>query len=399
MKKKRKKRIRGRVTINWGRVGITLGLILIVVLIIVAIVPNKRNTVRSDRAELFISAKAVVIRDETAYYADFDFNNISIRADEGKKVSAGEELAVVYRLGYTEDVAQRLIDVQTEIYALQIKLLSGINNPDVTAAEQKIDALEKELSECGMGIGTRREYEIEHDLSAAVKARNDLLRVVVQPTEELNTLYAEETTRKKQLDEWTSGRVVSQEDGIFSCYSDGLETSLCMDKLDRISATQISSALSGSGYSTANSSENFMYRIVKDDAFCVAFITNEQSIPRVYSGENYSVTFEGFDMTYTGTCIHSELSGKKTVSVIKFNDDIGELLTRRTVRISVSAPFSGTSVLKKAIKFEDGKPYVKFITADGTQKIYVEVLATDKKYAIIRAADGQMSIDGLDYSS
>lgn len=400
MNRKKKPRIKKRRTLRKKPLIILFSVIAAIVVLIMVIFPPVEYDSRRAQMEFSLTQNAVVIRDENAYYAEFDFTNIAFTADEGKKVSAGEELACVYNLGYTEDIAQRLYDVQEKVYNLQTKLMSGISNPEISDAEERVQLYRSELLQAKKTEGSRSILDIEHDLRSAVKARNALLREVVQPTEELQALYDEEATRSRQYNEWNSGRVVSQEDGIFSCYSDGMEVSLCMDKLDRISSVQIENALKSRGYTTARSSSNFMYRIVKPGKFCIGIITKKESVPRIYSGEEYTVKFNGLDMQLTGKCIKSEPSGDYFLSCIELEGDIGELLTRRTVNVTVTGLFSGNEVLIKAIHYNDaGETYVSFITPDGVKKINVDALATDKKYAIIRTTDSQDNIDGLKYSS
>ena len=397
MDERRKRRLRVHSRPNFKGIAAVVAVAAAVIVLIAILFPAAVHDSSRGQFTLDMTKTAVIIRDETAYYAEFDFNNIAIRADEGKTVAAGEDLGLVYKLGYTEDIARRLYEVQEKIYALQTSLMSGISNTEISDAEEKVAFYRDALAHVQDGGSELSVLEIEHSLREAVKARNNLLRDVVQPTEELTALYSEESLQARRLDEWTSGRIVSQEDGIFSCYSDGYETSLCMDKLDRISSEQISNAVSGKKYTT----DNFMYRIVKPGHFCIGIITERNSVPRIYSGEEYSVTFNGIRKTYTGKCVRSCVSGDYYLSLIRIDDEIGELLTRRTAKVNVTANFSGNKVLTKAIHYgkEDGQTYVYFKTGDGTEKIAVDALATDGKYAIIRAADSQKNIDGLKYST
>ncbi|MBQ9950105.1 MAG: hypothetical protein IJO93_05240 [Clostridia bacterium] len=370
-----------------------------IIILIIALVPKAQYMAESDVMPLIIETDAVIIRDEDAYYAEFDFGNISFSADEGEQVTAGQELATIYRLGYTEDVAQKLYSVQKEIYVTQTALMSGINKPEVDAAEAKIDALEHELQDAEGGAEKRHTNDIENELKEAVTMRNSLLREMVQPNEKLTSLYAEEETRKKQLSEWSS-RIIAGEEGRFSCYMDGLEQSLCMKKLDSITVSQVQNAFEEKGYTTAGNTNNFMYRIIKPESFCIAFLQSATDIPRIYVNEKYNVSFTGLNISYEGTCIKSFVSNKKVLSVIQFSGDMGDLITMRTAKITVSADVRGAKVKSNAISIKDGVAYMNFVTGqNSTEKIAVEVLATNKKYAIIRAVGGERELSGSWYST
>ena len=334
MRRRRRRRLR------WDRIipvaAVALAVLAGVGMLVALLVKNIKT--RSNKPEFDMSATVVVIRDENDYYSEFDFGKIDYFADEGETVQKDEALAAIYKLGYTGDVAQKLYNVQQEIYEKQMSLLTGISMPEVDAVQNDIDRLLLEIRSINEGDGERRVREVEPELNEALERRSSILKSMVQPTEELSELYKEEESRKKQLDSWVS-RVVSAADGTFSSYHDGLEQSLCMDKLDILTPNQLKSALSSSGYSVTVGDDGFMYRIVNPSSFCVgALLKNDHKGEKPEVNKSYMIRFKGDEQSYSSECIKCEEGEEYTMYLFRINEDVGKLISVRKVDAHIYIP-------------------------------------------------------------
>lgn len=383
------RRKRTRYRLKKGTLAVMLVLLLVIIGVFAAILitPKEERIVETDTVSFSMRASTVIIRDETSYYSEFDFSDIRFSANEGEAVVAGQEIAVVYKLGYTEDVAQNLYDVQKQIYECQLSLLSGINKPEIDAIETEAEALTQELSSIASGNDPKRVKEIENELSEKIKKRNELLRTMVQPTEELTELYRQEAVRMTQLEEWTS-RVVAAQDGRMSSYFDGYEQSMSMDKVESLTVSQVERVLEADEDSLPVT-ENIMYRVVKPGVFAIAFIMDEDDVPGIYVGEDYTVIFDGYEDTpYSGTCVKSEKTDGSVLCVIQVQGELRDFMTLRTANATVTQSFTGLRVGREAVTVQDGAFYVEISTgATTTQKVKVDVLAMDEEYAIIRESE------------
>ena len=81
------------------------------------------------------------------------------------------------------------------------------------------------------------------------------------------------------------------------------------------------------------------------------------------------------------------------VNMLEFNEDIGELISVRSVKVSLSADMVGLKVPLKAILFDKGVPT---LTVDG-KPVHLNVLSADDDTAIIAAKDGSALQAGQRY--
>lgn len=393
MNKSRKNRSR----IRWGRVIIAFIIISAVVFAILKVIPGGTYKCTTNNLELNFSTKAVLIRDEKGYYLgadDDEFSRIEYVVNEGERVVQGQNVAVTYKMGYTDEVLQKLYNIQQEIYEEQLSLLSGVNKPEVTEIQSTIDELINYLRDSNNNNKEIGIKELEIKIKKALSNRNALLRSMVQPSETLEDLYKQEQNRLDQIKGWTNN-VIAAEDGIFSCYSDGNEQSLSLEKQDIISASQLNKVAGEKGYdaSMGENDSGFMYRIIDDSHFAIGIVTDSNDLNRLYTSEKYLVNFNGV-CEFEGTCISNKINKDKCLAIIMFNENVSKFINMRTVDVTISARYTGIRVDKDAIRFDkQGKTYVNLVKNGTTEKIYVDVLANTKLYVIIRATDNNINFE------
>lgn len=347
--------------------------------------------------KLDLSVKGVVIRSETSVEVD-KFDKATYKIKEGEKVYEGMPVATVYKWGYSDDMMQSLISLQSQIYDMQCSLFAGIENSDVKLIEDQITQKRLVMRETLLSGGEKDMLELQNELLALLEQRENLLATVVQPTEELSALYASAQTKKTQIAEWRN-EIVCPGAGVASFYFDGFEQALNADKLDILTADLVNSAKKAQAPSSVASS--LLYRIVDPNKWYVAFTTKASDPLRTAAGESYSVSFGGYTAApLKGTALAPIVSDDYVVNILAFTDDIGELMSIRSVEITLDADMTGIKVPLKAISIKNGVPGITLELTAGERFIEVDVLASDKENAIVRGRNaGETLTSGLRYKT
>lgn len=411
---------RSRMKIN-PRFYIILCLALAVVVVtVLAFKPGgKSGSLSAGRQELTMETSAILIRSESCNSVE-KYDRVSFQVREGAQVTAEMPVAVVYRWGYTDDMTQALLKVQEQIYAKQIELLGGVESAELASLNAQITGKQRDIRTAlaadvntvslsavsappspspGLAEGeaaaagaaapqaaARQPLDlltIEQDIKALLSQRCNLLRQAVQADEALNALYSEAEAKKAQLAEYTS-EVAAKGGGVVSFYFDGYEQVLNADKLDVISAELVNKVLSNAG-SGASATENLLYRLVEPGRWYLAFVTPKDQALRVSAGQVYAVRVEGYpDKQFMGTALEPVVNENGVVNMLEFNEDIGELISVRSAKITLSAEMTGMKVPLKAIALEKGVPT---LLVEGA-KVGLNVLSADEDTAIVAAKEG-----------
>ncbi len=394
----------------------TVLLAMIVLAVLVLKPGGKSGSLSPGSQALTMQATAILIRSETCHSVE-KYDRVSYQVQEGAQVTAEMPVAVVYRWGYTDDMTQALLNVQTQIYAKQMELLGGVESAELTALNSQITAKQREIrtalsestrtltvsavsatatpqggdasappspsaapqaAEASLDLLT-----IENDIKALLTQRCNLLKQYVQADEALNALYSEAETKKAQLAEYTS-EVAAKGGGVASFYFDGYEQVLNADKLDVISAELVNKVLSNAG-AGGTGTENLLYRLVEPNKWYMAFVTPKDQALRVCAGQVYAVRAEGYaDKLFMGTALEPVVNENGVVNLLEFSEDIGALISVRSVKITLTADMSGMKVPLSAITFDKGVP---MLMVAGT-KTPLNVLSADEDTAIVMAKEG-----------
>ncbi|MEA4969569.1 MAG: HlyD family efflux transporter periplasmic adaptor subunit [Candidatus Pelethousia sp.] len=395
---------------------VTVLLAMIVLAVLVLKPGGKSGSLSPGSQALTMQATAILIRSETCHSVE-KYDRVSYQVQEGAQVTAEMPVAVVYRWGYTDDMTQALLNVQAQIYAKQMELLGGVESAELTALNAQITAKQREIREA-LSESTRTLtvsavsatatpqggdasaspspsaapqaaeapldlLTIENDIKALLTQRSNLLKQYVQADEALNALYSEAETKKAQLAEYTS-EVAAKGGGVASFYFDGYEQVLNADKLDVISAELVNKVLSNAG-AGGTGTENLLYRLVEPNKWYMAFVTPRDQALRVCAGQVYAVRAEGYaDKLFMGTALEPVVNENGVVNLLEFSEDIGALISVRSVKITLTADTSGMKVPLSAIIFDKGVP---MLTVAGA-KTPLNVLSADEDTAIVTAKEG-----------
>ena len=225
---------------------------------------------------------------------------------------------------------------------------------------------------------------VVEQLETAMVNRQDYLRQNKRDDTRLTQLYDEESTRLSSIQSW---RVESTADraGVLSFYIDGYENDLTVAGLDALTAADVRAVLAGGTLAnTAQTRQTGLYRIVDQDAWYVALVSNVNSwIPLV--GQTYYLQLEGFeDLSYTATVTNVQKTSDTVLAVFRIDQPIGPLIYQRTGRATLSISLKSLAVDTEALYNQDGQIGVWLNDVPGGTFVPVDVLSTEGDLSLIQ---------------
>ena len=387
IRKKRKKKKKVRVS-PWMILAIVLLLAAIGVVLYV-LLHNGREEIAESGAMTYVlrDKSAVIIRDEYTYVST-ELAKTDLHKEEGAEVKRGELLATAYKLGYSDELMQSLLNAREEVYRAQIERIGSTKDQKLDEINDGIDGVKSLIEACVMDRSGEDLESLYRQLDSLLKERTEYLKTKVQETEQLRSLYAAVPDREELISAWT--------EDVY--YFDGYEQAMNVEKLNMLSADLIKRALKESGAAGWTTDDKTrVCRVVNESKWYIAFVTTGDSMKRLASGIEYEVTIEGCG-TYTGVAKEPFLSGDEIVNLIEFTTPLGKLIELRSVKITVRATVSGVKVKSNAIIFEDHEPYIELIRSGAHHAIRIDILAVEGDRAIVRAhTPGDSLVEGVSY--
>lgn len=364
---------------------LALMLVAVTVAVVLLLSDSGGGTLETGTMRMELAVKGIVIRDEMSVTVD-KYDKVMFQAAEGAESYEGMPIARVFKWGYSDDMMQSLITVETQIYEAQTALLSGVENADLANIELQI--AQKRLAIRTRLLGGEGDLlTLENELTSLLAQRKEYLRNTVQPTEALSALYAAEQTKQEQLASYVT-EVTASGAGAVSFYFDGYEQALNYDKLGMLNPELISNALKNTANMAGGSAENLLYRLVNPNRWHVAFLTGKNEPLRTLAGAQYTVQFEGVpDKLFTAAALEAAVYDGEVVNLLEFTEPIGSLLNARTVNATVSMEASGLLVPLDAVAMHDGAAYIMLRTVGEEHEVAVNVLAKDEENALIQTKD------------
>ena len=385
-------RRRKRVT---GRFYVFLLILLLIVFLIVRPYLNfgsKSAVIMAAQSEFTQNMNCVIIRDEAVSTSE-STAHIEYAATEGTLVNAGETVAYVYSAGYSESLLQKLEETRAKIQDYhKTEILNNIKDDTLARYDTIVDMMALEFKNLVNHDSQGSLLTAARQLETAMVNRQEYLRQNKREDVKLSKLYDEETTRLNNIQSWRKVENASQS-GVISFYTDGYESVLSAENIASLSAADINTVLAGERLTTPSAKETAVYRIVNQDCWYVALVTDAKTWNPVV-GQPYTLQMEGFeDLSFTAFVTSVQKESGSILAVFQINDPIGPLIYQRTGRAKLTATISGLSVSSKALSEENGQIGVWLIDVGGETFIPVEVLSSDGSNALIQPlVDGALGI-------
>lgn len=370
---------------------IIAGAAILIALIIVLFIVLRPSLLLAEEGtvQFGVDLDGIVIRSEKLYQMDVN-GKVELTAEEGQKVSAGDEVVSVYSSDYSESVVAELKSCQEKIFDyLRNNLLKGVQNKELQDLDDQIASLTEKIQSQVKGESSDNLITLERELKNLMDERLRFLREQVNVDAELQKYYEEEAALQARVDGWIMSNV-AESDGIVSFYFDGAETMLTTDNMTKLSKKDINNILEGKSYYTLTNSSSArpLYRLVDEYKWYVV-VVSPKKIDEFENDLAFNVTFAGAkEPVYTAKVIDSKEDSGEYIYYLSFNQSIEALLLARNVEMRVYADYVGIKVPNSAVVSQGGEQGV-YVRNEKKQKVFipVDVLITAGDYSIIQSSD------------
>ncbi len=379
---RRRKRIKMRFFVT------VFAMVAVVVLAIVLVKnASHRNEIQFGSIDAALEVSGAIIRDESIVMTE-PYEKASFAVVEGQTVTGNELIAQVYKRGYQDETMISLLNLQKEIYAMQLQLLGENQPPELTEINTNIQTVEEQIRSTSRGETSLDMLTLEQTLKALLMERITLLSGIVTGDATLNNLYADLAQQQKTQQDWRRDILNTAGTGVVSFYFDGYERVLSASKLSTINAALVNSVVKGgnTASTTDSSSELPLYRVINTTHWYLAFVTKAKDAMRLAEGEQYFVTFPDFsEQSYTATAMATTELESSVVNLLEFHTDIGKMIGTRVATASISKAAQGLIVPLDAIDYVSGVPGLNIAYGESALRVEIEILASDEKNAVVRA--------------
>ena len=379
---RRRKRIKMRFFVT------VFAMVAVVVLAIVLVKnASHRNEIQFGSIDAALEVSGAIIRDESIVMTE-PYEKASFAVVEGQTVTGNELIAQVYKRGYQDETMISLLNLQKEIYAMQLQLLGENQPPELTEINTNIQTVEEQIRSTSRGETSLDMLTLEQTLKALLMERITLLSGIVTGDATLNNLYADLAQQQKTQQDWRRDILNTAGTSVVSFYFDGYERVLSASKLSTINAALVNSVVKGgnTASTTDSSSELPLYRVINTTHWYLAFVTKAKDAMRLAEGEQYFVTFPDFsEQSYTATAMATTELESSVVNLLEFHTDIGKMFGTRVATASISKAAQGLIVPLDAIDYVSGVPGLNIAYGESALRVEIEILASDEKNAVVRA--------------
>ena len=325
----------------------------------------------------------IIIRDEQITSSE-STARVEYIATENTLVNEGDTVAYVYTAGYSEGLLQKLEETRSKIQDYHKNtILQNIKDADLERYDTIVDMMVLEFKHLVNHDAKGSLLTAARQLETAMVNRQEYLRANKREDTKLTKLYDEENTRMGSIQSWRKVENAKQT-GVLSFYTDGYESDLTPATLPSLSPADIRMVLNGQKLSDSKSKSTPIYRIVNQNLWYVALVSDASTWNPVV-GQDYYLQMKGFeDLAYNAKVTSVQKENNTVLAVFEINDPIGPLIYQRTGKAIMSTTFSGLSVVAEAIDVQNGQTGVWLYDVPGGTFVPVEVLSSDGANALIQ---------------
>ena len=325
----------------------------------------------------------VMIRDEHVVESD-STARVEYIAAENSLVQQADIVANLYTTGYSESLLDNLEKTRSNIQAYHKQLLNNIVDADLNRLDQVVDMMALEFKSLITHQSAGNLKTVTNQLETAMVNRQEYLRQNKRGDNKLTKLYDEENARLTSIQSWRTASAADR-DGVVSFYIDGYENDLTPAGLNALSIADVRTVLGGGNLGTTRQTRNSgIYRIVDQDRWYVAVLSDSGAWTPVVGQDSYFMQLEGFDdLSFTASVYSVQKEGDTMLAVFEVHDPIGPLIYLRRGRAQFSITLTGLSVRVEALYNQNGQMGVWVYDTPGGTFVPVEVLSTDGSIAMI----------------
>lgn len=331
-----------------------------------------------------IDAKALVVRDEQAVLSDGSSVTVPVLKD-GEKVQQGGQIAMQFsssenaqryskylelteKLQYYSDMESQAVGQVTDVESLDKSILSDINDYIRTVSNENIgrtSTYEESLND----KFTRRQLLVGESI--------DFSSITSALGGEISALDIDSAN--------PTGYLTAENSGIFSTYTDSLESSFDYSKVDELDIDTLNSYITSAEKAEPSQA---IGKIIKsfDWYFCAVVDTSE--LAGLKNGRTMEVTLKNSSDVYKCEIVKgagdTPLGQEKTVLVLKCNEVNSDITSLRLEDIQIrTAEYEGIKVPLDAVHIEDNQKGVYVLVSSVVKWRPAEVLYTGENFAVL----------------
>lgn len=356
------------------------------------VIPKRSVALEEYTHELSISCDdAYIVRDETVYYSTTT-GTVYNTAQEGERVGKNESVSSIFPGNIDEAYIKQLRTIDAKINRLNAENSgSGLYTTDAASIENEVSQRMNDVFALAEADDVAKIHENREDINGY------RLDAPVSSADKLAALESEREAVEAALN-GAKAETISDREGIFSSYVDGLEAVLAPDRVKEYSTSYIRSLepqeLSKLNGAVANVGDKIC-KVMNNHEWYVLGIVGAKKHSPVKEGQTVMVRFSEISQT----------ASKGTVTFVSVPDENGESIFLVRVPTYVEAAFSYRK-LKADIIIEEysgykvpidalhpsediNKYYVNAMRGSDTYKCDCEVLYTDTDngFSIIRSTE------------
>ena len=328
------------------------------------------------------SAQAIIVRDEALASAK-QVSRMEFIAEERTLVNAGDPVAYVYSLEYSEKLIRELSNTRKNIQSYHNVLLGNELDSTLEVKNLTVKQMTLDLKNLIQNSASGNFLKLVDQLEAAMEDRRQYMSSTMRSDAKLIKYYDEEKQKISAIDAWRK-EISASADGVVSFYLDGYEAALNMTNVNSVNIDQAKKVLAGEKLSNASArSETDLFRVVNQNNWSIIVLSTDTGWNPVV-GQTYSFQMTGFeDLVYTGTVARIQKSGSSIMAQLNVTDPIGPLMYQRSGKVALGANLTGLRVPSKAIVKQNDQTGVLLYDVPGGTFIPVEVLSNDGDSALI----------------
>ncbi len=343
------------------------------------------ETVMTGTAEDKISVTGYMIREEHVINSP-EAGIISFRADEGKRVSKGSAVAVIYSGDVSDEVKNELSSVHQRINeiegsSVEKNLYAGDTMGGTSQIENDIDMIVKAV--------------YSGNVSAVTQYKDDIIRIIRKDTGEgvaTQTTLEKLKAQKQDLEKSISGKsttIYASSAGIMCSQIDGCEEYFNIKNLDTITPSYLSNTPSADTEARDSYEKgNPCLKIIDNYHWYFAAVVDEKWVEDMKEGNSVALRFTDIsDDTMEGTIYSiSEAENGKVAVVIESHSLFSGIYTTRTAKAEIiRKTYKGFKVSKDAVHIDEDGGYYVFVSSEGAiRRRDVNILYSDEAYVIIK---------------
>ncbi len=330
----------------------------------------QNDTIVYDSIESAQKCTGVVVRDEVVYTAPADGEAV-FNVSDLDKVKANTRICSVQDTAVVQSMQQELDNINKQILEKQK------TRETISAVADEVKQYNKQIKASTDNYAFRLTsgdisvmYSMKGDIQKLIDTRNQ--RLLSENSGNLSEL-AEQRNEQQSLINDSQNVVYTKEPGIISCYSDGLESSYTIDKMDQLTPNDINVKNSGKVIDKLVTNGEPLFKIVKSNNwYIVSYIPNSQiSDWKVGDKVTIYINTQNDDTKAVEVEVASlNTAERDTLVILRSTKYLVDYINTRSVTFETNRVIKGYKIPNKAIVEEtllkvasnfviDGKVYKK----------------------------------------